>query len=258
MTSYTSINIKDYYEKKAPLEAQMSPIYQQEVLKKILGKLRIGIDGTCLDLGSGIGNNLNTLAIYFNKIIASDISLNALKVSKENYKLENCKYIGVDVENLPFRNCVFDVIVITEVLEHIFDLKKGTGEIYRILKNGRFVIVSTPNYHNLVGFYKKYKDKQLGKESWDPWGAHQKGFERYMTPKLIETVLKGYGFEILYREGREYGMAWFLWIDFINVGFIRTVLCKFRNLCVRFMGKGCTLPFIRGIGMNYYLLLRKS
>ncbi len=46
MTSYTSINIKDYYEKKAPLEAQMSPIYQQEVLKKILGKLRIGIDGT--------------------------------------------------------------------------------------------------------------------------------------------------------------------------------------------------------------------
>ena len=252
------MNIKDYYEKEAPMKAQMSPAYQQEVLKNILEKFEIGLDNICLDLGSGIGSNLNTIAEYFHKIIASDISVNALKVSKKNHKLENCKYVEADVENLPFKNVVFDVVIVTEVLEHISDLKKAISEIHRILKNGKFVIVSTPNYYNLAGFYKKYKDKQIGKESWDPWGAHQKGFERHMTPKLIENAIRSYGFEILYRVSKGYNTAWFFWINFLKIKFIRYILYKFRNLCIRFMEKGCTLPVIRKIGMNYYLLLRKS
>lgn len=64
-------------------------------------------------------------------------------------------YIGVDInsmlnadivcvaENLPFANESFDVIISTQVLEHVNDPRKAIEEMHRVLKKGGLLILST-------------------------------------------------------------------------------------------------------------------
>jgi SAM-dependent methyltransferase len=64
-------------------------------------------------------------------------------------------YIGVDMdsalnadavcaaENLPFANESFDVIISTQVLEHVDDPKKVVEDLHRVLKRGGLLILST-------------------------------------------------------------------------------------------------------------------
>lgn len=69
-------------------------------------------------------------------------------------------YIGVDVdsalnadvvcvsENLPFANETFDVIVCTQVLEHVNDPKRVIAEMHRVLKGSGLIILSTHGVWN--------------------------------------------------------------------------------------------------------------
>ena len=51
-----------------------------------------------------------------------------------------------DITKLPFRDGTFDVVICSEVLEHIPDLPRAVSEIIRVLKPGRSLVVSVPRY----------------------------------------------------------------------------------------------------------------
>lgn len=55
------------------------------------------------------------------------------------------KYMDVvgDVEKLPFKGCLFDAVLCTQVMEHVFSPKRLIDEIYRVLKSGGFLFLST-------------------------------------------------------------------------------------------------------------------
>ncbi|MCP4671119.1 MAG: class I SAM-dependent methyltransferase, partial [Desulfobacula sp.] len=52
----------------------------------------------------------------------------------------------MDVTNLPFCNNSFDIVICSEVLEHILDDKKAMSELVRILKPGKILAVSVPRF----------------------------------------------------------------------------------------------------------------
>ena len=77
-------------------------------------------------------------------------------------------------ENLPFKSNLFDVVTLFEVIEHIppNQVHLVVREIFRVLKKGGKVILTTPNPYNLwnriVGkqkvslkHYKEYTDEEL-------------------------------------------------------------------------------------------------
>lgn len=53
---------------------------------------------------------------------------------------------GADVNKLPFKNASFDLVICSEVLEHIPDHKNAVFEIMRVLKPGGNLVVSVPRY----------------------------------------------------------------------------------------------------------------
>ncbi len=75
---------------------------------------------------------------------------------KEKFlKLNNINYITTDliephvslnsdIQNLPFKNNSFDIIICSHVLEHISDDKKSMREILRILKKDGWAILQVP------------------------------------------------------------------------------------------------------------------
>lgn len=60
----------------------------------------------------------------------------------DNYSRELVKHI--DVQNLPFSENSFDLIICNHVLEHVFDENKAIAEIYRVLNKDGFAILQVP------------------------------------------------------------------------------------------------------------------
>lgn len=54
--------------------------------------------------------------------------------------------LSSDITRLPFADAAFDVVVCSEVLEHIPDHEQAAREIVRVLKPGMPLVVSVPRY----------------------------------------------------------------------------------------------------------------
>ena len=165
--------------------------WQQKILAEFLNSIPVKRNWYCLDLGCGIGNNLSTLLRFFDYIIACDISREALEHAERRFKNPRINFVQADIKTLPFKDNFFDIIICTEVLEHVDDIKQARNELFRVLKkeNGYF-IVSCPNYFNFAGIAKLIMDRVLGKEVWDVWGDVQKANERekFMTAFKLKKL----------------------------------------------------------------------
>lgn len=105
------------------------------------GKKNINI----LDAGCGTGGDLNYLKKYGN-VIGVDISEKALLYSKRR----GHKVARGDVNDLPFKDNHFDLVVASDSLYHRWvDDKKAVREFYRVLKGGGLLLVNTAAYNFL-------------------------------------------------------------------------------------------------------------
>lgn len=140
-----------------------------------------------LDLGCGEGRHLH--AMYFAaKVFAVGVDLGFEDVVRTRKGFEDhpdpsgaAPRFGLMVGNalkLPFASNSFDVVVCSEVLEHIPDYKQAITEITRILKPNGTLAVSVPRrwpekicwalsegYHNTPGGHVRiFRDNELRKD----------------------------------------------------------------------------------------------
>jgi methionine biosynthesis protein MetW len=115
-----------------------------ESTKCIAGLLEYNNQATLLDVGCGDGKlTLNAAnAIGTTKIYGIDII---------DETIERAKASGIDIRRadlnhkFPFENESFDVVLASEIIEHLSNTDSFLREIYRILRAGGYTIISTPN-----------------------------------------------------------------------------------------------------------------
>jgi len=119
-------------------------------------RLNIKAGYRILDIGCGSGRH--TCAAYRFKnvvVIGADISRKELVEAKDRLKFHHRlgEYEGsiwgltmADVRNLPFKNDFFDLVICSEVLEHIPEEESAAGEIIRVLKPGHHLVISVPRF----------------------------------------------------------------------------------------------------------------
>jgi len=136
-------DIKTYYRKN---DYSRQRVYDQsnDVLfyqKKIITQL-MGYSGkTILDVGCGCAP-ISSLLTKRSKIVGIDLSELALREASQN----GVSCIIASIENgLPFRSKKFDFVLLTEVIEHIFDPVSLLKEIHRVLKDEGIIVCSVPN-----------------------------------------------------------------------------------------------------------------
>jgi len=135
----------DIYEKEAVIQKHSA---------KILSEIAKDVKGKGIDLGCGTG----FLYEYIKKdIIGIDISFNMAN----HYKRKNKKVVVADIENLPFKNNIFD-FALSNFSLHWTDLKKSTAEIKRVLKENGYFIFNIPIKGSL-----KIVETILGEENFD-------------------------------------------------------------------------------------------
>jgi 2-polyprenyl-3-methyl-5-hydroxy-6-metoxy-1,4-benzoquinol methylase len=102
-----------------------------------------------LSVGCGDGTVVKGLSDSVNRVIALDVSENALRVAKKFNHANNIEYILTPIEKFETTE-KFNVIVLFEVIEHVYDPLLVLKKINQLLVPGGVVLISTPNYMRLT------------------------------------------------------------------------------------------------------------
>lgn len=145
----------DYDFRKAMYEGKISErIFHKKRVKTVLEMVDYS-DKKVLDLGCNSGIILIPLTEKNIDIVGSDISIVSIKQTKK-YLLEKelpFKLLLCDGKNLPFKNDSFDVLLLTDILEHVAHPEIFVEEARKVLKKNGEVVVSVPwEYHPIVKF----------------------------------------------------------------------------------------------------------
>jgi 2-polyprenyl-3-methyl-5-hydroxy-6-metoxy-1,4-benzoquinol methylase len=109
----------------------------------------MGSSETALEVGPGSGVYLPTLCEIFTNVYGTDIEPAYLDHSRPlQEKYTHLSLIVDDITNSKLPVHSFDLILCTEVIEHIFDSKSALSEMYKLLKPGGILILSTPQRHS--------------------------------------------------------------------------------------------------------------
>lgn len=135
-----------------------------------------------LDVGCASGWLLFEIAKNYPKAQCTgiDVYKKALEYASKAYK--KIKFIEADAHKLPFSDQSFDLIICTEVLEHVQDPKGVLQEIKRVLKPGG-VVIAEMDTNNLLFrliwfFWTRFKGRV-----WKDSHLHQ--FNRKRIKKMI-------------------------------------------------------------------------
>lgn len=111
-----------------------------------------------LDAGCGPGLYTTYLALKGYNVIGIDIDRNKIDIARKINKNTNCdsKFLQGDLNKLPFKKEEFDLILCSDVIEHIKKDVQTIKELNRVLRNGgRLILSSTGNNK----FTKKFKNE---------------------------------------------------------------------------------------------------
>lgn len=194
-------------EKQKLLEKILSKVgdlnFRRRILK-MLEYLNVQPGDYILDMGCGEGfYALIFDQIYDCKVAAVDYDENIMSMAK-NWLKGSPKVVFeiADICNLRFSDNTFDKIVCTEVLEHISDDNKATGELYRVLKPRGILAVTVPN-HNYPFVWDPFNKirEGLGLGHFNPldgfWGGiWAYDHKRLYLPSELKDLMSRHNFKV--------------------------------------------------------------
>lgn len=105
-----------------------------------------------LDIGCGIGIIAHLLAEKHKEVVGIDLLPESIKIAKAKCASQNITFEVGDVMKLRYKDNSFDCVVFLEVIEHVENPMKALSEIWRVLRPGGYLVLSTPNGASYIRF----------------------------------------------------------------------------------------------------------
>jgi len=206
---------------KIPFWAAYFLKIKQIWLEKILAKY-IKENFMILDAGCGQGYLSKKCAYKNCRIYGIDISFNYLKIAIN--RNNSGVFIQGDILNLPFKDKSFDILVCSEVLEHIPDPEKSLEEIKRVTR--RLFISTVPILPKILDDFRlKIQKERL----FVPGKGHIRNFQ--VKPYLETLITKGFKIKIVQGIGFLWWLfSWFAIKDNKKMEYISKIDAFFSNI----------------------------
>ena len=150
---------------------------------------------TILDVGAYTGENMLWLIAGGWKVIGVEPNPEVASIGQE---------LGLDIriadlENCQFPDAAFDAAYLSYVIEHLLEPRKMLGELWRVLKPGGLLLVTTHNVHSLWRY--------LFGRYWINWHTPFHIYHYY--PQSLRRMVEDMGYVTLYLHTRT-PMFWLL------------------------------------------------
>jgi len=197
------------------------------LLEKIFKNYNSGGKFKVLDIGCGDGSRIASM--IWRKLTLNREIFFGLEISQDKIffikKYIKIKLIRADALELPIRKDSFDIIILSQVIEHIKEEKKLISNINRILKKNSVFYLST--------IFKRRYAKYFYNQGLDPTHVRE-----YNSPGEIKKMIKNSNFKI--KEIRINKLSYPI------IDFVLRFLVKFRlKKKIIFIGPTKTLSFLR-------------
>lgn len=144
-----------------------------------------------LDLGCGDGN-VTQLFLEKGEVIGVDVSQRAIKeAARRGVKT---KLHDLNRLPLPFEDKYFDVVVLTDTLEHLLEPLAILDDCWRILNKRGRVIITVPNFARLENRLQMLRGDPVDILQWEKYGDEREHFH-WFTKGKIEYFLSKANFE---------------------------------------------------------------
>ena len=125
----------------------------------IFSNYKIDKGAKVLELGCGTGDmwkNRESLICSCSKIILSDFSEGMVATTKDNLgSYDNIEYEVLDIQEIPYKDATFDIVIANMMLYHVPDIDKGLTEVRRVLKRGGRFYCATYGEHGIIEYLSK-------------------------------------------------------------------------------------------------------
>lgn len=111
-----------------------------------------------LELGCGTANMWNKKDDIINKcnsIVLSDLSLGMIETAKNNIKSDKIDFRVIDIQNIPYEDNSFDIVIANMMLYHVPDLNKALSEVKRVLKSNGVFYCATYGENGIMNYLSK-------------------------------------------------------------------------------------------------------
>lgn len=109
-----------------------------------------------LELGCGTGDmwkGREPLINMCSKLILSDFSKGMVAASKENIgNYNNVEYKVMDIQEIPYEDESFDVVIANMMLYHVPNIDRGVAEVRRVLKQDGHFYCATYGEHGIIEY----------------------------------------------------------------------------------------------------------
>lgn len=154
-----------------------NPIHQRLLFAYIVAQQYV--QGNLLEIGCGVGRGIDLMVEKATNYTALDKNTEVLAALTKKYP--NCTFQQANVPPLTgLADNQFDCVVSFQVIEHIEKDNLFLQEIYRVLKPGGFVIITTPN-----------KNLSLSRNPWHVREYTPKEMKNIMEKHFDSVVMKG-------------------------------------------------------------------
>jgi 2-polyprenyl-6-hydroxyphenyl methylase / 3-demethylubiquinone-9 3-methyltransferase len=141
-----------------------------------------------LDGGCGVGGLTRVLTAKGARVVALDIGPQLTAATRQRC---GCSAVVGTLTALGFSSGTFDVVVSSEAIEHTADPERAVSELYRVLKPGGYLVLSTPNrlWQGPV--------RIASAIGWRPYD----GYENFLWPGELRRILERQGGRVIDHRG---------------------------------------------------------
>ncbi len=191
-----------------------------------------------LDVGCGEGPVALELAKLGHNVLGIDINPDRIQLASQSNKNSNASFMLLEAEKIDQLQRKFDVIICSEVLEHVDNPETVINQLAKAIRRGGVLFLTVPNG---LGPYEVFSEtpQRLSRKLFVRIGLQKKqrqgqAHKTNFTIGRLKRLLGKKGFQILFIQNSDFIM----FLPFLRDTFLATLDCRLADNLPHFMSSG--------------------